>query len=142
MKKCSRKDCSHGGALQPLDNFAKDRTRPNGLRYECKECNKKHASKRHEKYPNRRVNIHLKQNYGITLEDYNRMCEEQDGKCAICGTEDPGGNSGVKRFAVDHNHDTGKVRALLCSICNTGLGKFGDKLDLVEKAAAYLRKHQ
>ena len=56
--------------------------------------------------------------YGITIEDYDRMYEEQGGRCAICRTDQPGGAG--ERFSVDHDHETGKVRGLLCNNCNTG----------------------
>ena len=60
--------------------------------------------------------------------------------CAICGTDDP--NFGhVKTFSVDHDHETGKVRGLLCLHCNLGLGKFKDNSTNLRKAADYLDKH-
>lgn len=62
------------------------------------------------------------------------MLEEQDGKCYLCGGID------FRNLAVDHNHKTGKVRRLLCSSCNTGLGKFKDDPDLLTKAAVYLKQ--
>ena len=60
---------------------------------------------------------HLKKNYGITPEDFDRMMEEQDGKCALCGVEPQS-----KALHVDHCHTTGKVRGLLCGGCNRVLG--------------------
>lgn len=63
------------------------------------------------------------------------MVDEQDGQCAIC-SEIPSG-----LLCVDHNHETGEVRALLCRPCNLGIGNLKDSADRVEKALAYLRKH-
>ena len=60
--------------------------------------------------------------FGITAQDYKNMIEKQDYKCAICGSEI--GDSLGNRLYVDHNHKTGKVRGLLCSECNFGIGKF------------------
>lgn len=57
--------------------------------------------------------------YGISTEDYEQMLRAQDGKCAICGA-----SPGKHRLSVDHNHETGAVRALLCISCNTGVGYF------------------
>jgi recombination endonuclease VII len=57
----------------------------------------------------------LKAKYGITLEDYAAMLERQDGQCAICGTAD-------EKLVVDHNHTTGRVRSLLCHLCNALIG--------------------
>lgn len=92
---------------------------------------------------NRRAN--LKAKFGLSVEDYNRMLVEQGGKCAICGTTDPGGRWGTN-FAVDHDHSCcpgqktcGKcIRQLICSPCNVGLGAFGDDPDRLMAAAAYL----
>ena len=55
--------------------------------------------------------------YGITAEQYNKMLAEQNGVCAICGRPPK-----TKRLHVDHDHKTGKIRALLCMMCNTKLG--------------------
>jgi hypothetical protein len=74
---------------------------------------------------------------GITQEDYDRMFQAQDGKCAICGSESAGIN-GRKNFCVDHNHKTGKVRGLLCHNCNVSVGLMKDSPDLLRKAATYL----
>ncbi len=74
--------------------------------------------------------------YGITPERYAEMLAEQGNACAICrSTEWPGKGN---RPQVDHDHDTGAVRGLLCSNCNHGLGQFRDNLDLLRAAIAYL----
>jgi hypothetical protein len=78
----------------------------------------------------------LKRNYGISSEIYEQMKKDQDGKCAICKTDDPKGRHGV--FAVDHCHTTGKVRGLLCNKCNVGLGSFRDNVESLENAIKYL----
>ena len=75
--------------------------------------------------------------YGINQLDYTKMLEAQDHSCAICGTEDP---SPKKYLCVDHNHDTGEVRGLLCHSCNTGLGMFKDDPNNLLKANEYLTK--
>ena len=78
---------------------------------------------------------YLQTNYGITLKDYNFLLEKQNEKCKICNNECPTGKS----LAVDHNHETGKVRGLLCKNCNIGLGMFFDNLDFLESAVLYLK---
>ena len=76
----------------------------------------------------------LRRHYGITLDEWQLMWEDQDGKCAICG----------KHFLkpsnanVDHNHETGKIRGLLCGRCNRGLGHFYDNTELLMKVIKYL----
>lgn len=78
----------------------------------------------------------LKRKYGMTLEQYDEMLAAQGGVCAICGGPHVGTGG---RYHVDHDHDTGKVRGLLCGPCNTGLGQFKDSSLVMEKAMAYLR---
>jgi hypothetical protein len=82
-------------------------------------------------------NSELKKRYGISSEQYDEMFAAQDQKCAICRTETPGGRG---CFHVDHDHDTGKVRGLLCHRCNTSLGGFGDSVDVLRAAIAYLSR--
>jgi hypothetical protein len=71
--------------------------------------------------PKKRANSHLKHTYGITLDDYEKMLAKQEGRCAICRTDRPGGSG---KFHVDHDHKTGTVRGLLCMRCNHTLGAF------------------
>jgi len=96
----------------------------------------KRRSGYYEKNKRTHINRQLVKQYGITIEEYEAMLESQNGKCAICETETcPTG----KRFAVDHCHDTGKVRGLLCKNCNIGLGMFKDDVKMVKNAFKYLR---
>jgi len=79
----------------------------------------------------------LKERYGISLLEYNKMYSEQSGLCAICGSSE------VKRknstnFLVDHCHETGRVRGLLCYKCNVGLGAFEDNKQFLLSAISYL----
>ena len=87
----------------------------------------------------KRLEAHYKKEYNITLSDYDKMFEEQDGRCAICrGTETKTPKNG--RFCVDHDHSTGEVRGLLCGSCNRGIGLLGDDPDVVLRAHKYLMK--
>jgi len=86
-----------------------------------------------------RFKYNLKRSYGITPEDYNTMFEKQQGCCAICGKH----QSNFKRaLHVDHCHDTGQVRDLLCPQCNIGVGWVERNQDVMEKAIEYLKKHE
>jgi hypothetical protein len=76
--------------------------------------------------------------YGINADEYDVMFAEQDGKCAICGTEQAAGRYGV--FHVDHCHKTGRLRGLLCSSCNHGLGQFRDDPAVMRLAAEYVER--
>jgi hypothetical protein len=73
--------------------------------------------------------------YGLSVEDYMNLQRAQNFTCALCSTEDPGG---VGDFHVDHCHETGVVRGLLCYHCNTGLGKFKDNPEVLRRAATYI----
>jgi len=80
---------------------------------------------------------HLKKKYGITHEDYLAMLKNQNSKCAICGIEEKYCEN--QRFAVDHDHDTDEVRALLCKKCNQAIGLFQDSSLFCTSAANYLK---
>ena len=76
--------------------------------------------------------------YGLELSELERMTAEQGGTCAICRDAFP---ANPKHCHVDHCHDTGKVRGLLCILCNLMLGKARDRPDVLIRAAEYLRAH-
>ena len=80
---------------------------------------------------------HLKRIYNISLEQYEKMSLQQNHKCAICGSSEM--NYKNKVLCVDHNHTNGEIRALLCGLCNTGLGNFKDNKKLLFKAIKYLK---
>lgn len=92
----------------------------------------------------RRV-YHLRKNYGITMDEFLQLLQAQDHKCAVCGTaitqnSNGGQNKRVRNLDVDHCHDTGKVRGILCSQCNKGIGCFKDDPERLRSAAAYLER--
>lgn len=78
----------------------------------------------------------FRQKYGISVADYDEMFEAQSGLCAICGNP-----PNRMRLAVDHSHDTGQVRGLLCFNCNHGLGHFKDNPTVLRSAAEYLSRN-
>ncbi len=73
--------------------------------------------------------------YGLNEEGYDALLQNQNGCCAICGTQK---NGKKMNFIIDHDHKTGKVRSLLCTQCNAGLGNFRDDFVLLRKAVTYL----
>ena len=75
--------------------------------------------------------------YGIDVPDYERMLEEQNGGCYICGKKPT-----KRALDIDHDHETGKVRGLLCSNHNRALGLLGDNLLLLVRAMEYLVKNK
>jgi len=89
----------------------------------------------YESNKDRVKHLNLQRDFKISLEDYNNLMDKQDDCCGICKRH----KSEFKiKFAVDHNHDTGKVRGLLCGSCNNGLGRFKDSVDLLSNAIKYL----
>lgn len=77
-----------------------------------------------------------KRRYGLAITGYDEMLVAQKGRCKLCGSTDPG----RQVFLVDHDHSTDKIRGLLCSKCNSGLGLFNDNPELLALAAKYIRK--
>ena len=82
---------------------------------------------------NRKSNL---KKYGISLEDYDRMFEKQNGNCKTCGLPEIN-----QRLAVDHCHETGKVRGLLCSRCNLVLGRVEENTETLWNMIEYLKEH-
>ena len=82
----------------------------------------------------------LMRKYGLTLEDYDRMLREQGGTCALCSRVPE--QERYKRLNVDHCHNTGKIRGLLCTPCNCAIGILGDTVEHVRQAVIYLEKSQ
>ena len=81
--------------------------------------------------------------YGLTPAEYRRMFAQQNGVCAVCGQPELGasrGGGGVRRLAVDHDHETGDVRALLCGACNVALGMLGEDPARIMSLALYIAR--
>lgn len=80
--------------------------------------------------------------YGLTAADYESMLAEQGGVCACCGQPETARHRSGTLFqlAVDHDHDTGRVRGLLCAVCNRALGLLGDSADRVRALVGYLER--
>ena len=149
------KACSGCGNMFPASGFpvkGKHRTA------QCKPCrnrymrewnakNREAVRERHKeykrRYPEAYRDSHLRHLFGISLAQYEEMLTAQGGVCAICKNPETALHNRTKmpkRLAVDHCHDSGAVRGLLCSGCNTGLGNFKDSRAALEAALAYLSK--
>lgn len=114
--------------------FSPDKRRPSGRKSYCRPCH----TRLNAKWVNRekRPTYILRNRYGLTLEDYEDLLQEQNGGCAICEASPPEN----RRLSVDHCHKTGKIRGLLCNKCNCCLGMVDDNIDRLFDAIAYLRK--
>lgn len=127
MKRCSR--CK---LTKPVVEFSRDCKRGDGFSYVCKSC-KAIEKKEFAKTDRGRISLKnqtLKYTYGISLSDWNKMYDSQNGLCKIC----------KKRQATetDHDHNTGKVRGILCKTCNVGIGFFQDDAAMLRAALDYL----
>ena len=89
-----------------------------------------------EKHPTGIRDGRLYSRYGLSPDGYNLLMEVQGGVCAICEKPELDG----KRLHVDHAHRTGRVRGLLCGLCNRGIGSLKDDTMLVERALLYLKR--
>lgn len=109
---------------------------------ECKECD---SAVKRERYLRDREKIIAKQRFythGITGEQYQSMFESQSGLCAICGRPETLIRNGrVQSLSVDHNHDTGIIRDLLCAGCNVMIGHAMEDPEILRRAALYLERH-
>jgi len=103
---------------------------------ELAEYYKRHDKSRPDKGSRSRRSSQMKYYYGISLEDYEEMESNQGCKCAICGKFNDTG----KRLFIDHNHSTGKVRALLCGKCNSMIGYAYENIATLKSAIQYLEK--
>ena len=161
------RSCSTCGETKPLTEFYPRLDRPLGREYVCKACRRKSAKAYREANPEKvrlakaaakakdperyrrltresaaRRREHkapdhwaawIKKSYGMSAKEYTGLFEKQKGRCAICR------NITKYRLCVDHDHETGLVRGLLCKPCNSSLGGFKDNADLLQKALAYLQ---
>jgi len=158
------KRCTKCGEVKPETGFYAAKGTKDGLRGDCKEC---FAARAREWYGKNRERVianvkrwqqenreqlratrrkrnalrrreiregHLRRAFGITQTEYDAMLAAQGGGCAICGREPRRGSS----LHVDHDHETGRIRGLLCFKCNGGLGQFGDDIDRLATAEGYL----
>lgn len=145
------KHCSSCKELKLYSEFYKCRTKKDGYHCQCKKCMAKYNStiaaiinkKRYrEKHPDKVRDTWLKSAYSISIEIYDKIFNEQQGRCKICGYQETEQDWGcTKRLAVDHDHDTLKIRGLLCSNCNRLLGCAKDNTDILKKCIAYLENN-
>lgn len=112
-------------------DFSPDPRGRNGLDNQCRDCRNVSSKKMREENPEfrkgrreymqkwRKENL-IKYEYGITNDQYSEMVTMQGNKCAICGSDNPK----APRWCIDHDHESDKVRGLLCHACNTALGGY------------------
>jgi hypothetical protein len=111
-----------------------------------KEYNRLRNKKFRKANPGSIKNTWLKKEFGITLEKFLELKQQQNNVCAICLQPETcvvsrGQDKKIRDLSVDHCHKTGKIRALLCSNCNKGIGSLKENIDILTKAIAYLKKY-
>jgi hypothetical protein len=145
------KACVKCGEVKPLTLYHRKTKGRDGHRNDCKACVSLDAASRylghrdfrisqnrayyHANKPKVRARVRqskLSKQYGLTQESFDALVLAQGGCCAICGKK------AVGRFNIDHDHDTGEVRGLLCGPCNRGIGLLGDSVDTLKLAVTYL----
>ena len=126
-------DKKHPGKRKVRDKKYRDKHKKEASAF-SKAWLKKHPEKKLE-YAMNGYKRHLRVKFGLTIQDYDDMYIEQGGCCAICGVHQ---SETQKRLCIDHNHETGNVRGLLCDRCNTSIGKFNDDINLLRNAIKYL----
>lgn len=133
--------CKKCGVTQPLTEYYKTTDRKSGHKTVCKTCIKSEprTEKKKEYMKEYSKKYFLKTRYNLTQEDYVALLVNQNHKCAICGVDEQ--ELSNKKLYVDHNHETGQVRELLCHNCNVSLGLLKESIQTLTKAIAYLDKH-
>ena len=150
------KACTMCGKTKPLEDFVRNRNYFDGHNHICKAClyaqRKTYGESRENKDKlneaqkrrywadqERALDRHLTMRLRVPAGTYAKLLKLQGGRCAICGRTE---NCGKRRFAVDHCHDTGAVRGLLCTPCNQAIGQLQDLPELLRKAADYIETHR
>lgn len=131
IKKCTK--CKKNKVISeyPFRNSSYD-----GYGTICRTCLRKLNRITYQKYKKRITLANkkhkLKKQYGLTIEEYHAMISSQAQKCKIC--------DGLKSLVIDHDHETKKIRGLLCQDCNKGLGFFKDSKTFLQSAIKYLEE--
>lgn len=116
------KICKICNEEKSLYNFSDHPYTPDGKQSSCKNCY---------------TSIMYEKKWGITLNQYNSLLNSQNFSCAICNKHE---SESYKKLAVDHDHETGKIRGILCENCNMALGNFKDSIENLQNAINYLQK--
>jgi hypothetical protein len=134
VKKC------YSCRLEQLEsNYYKSSEKKDGLQNECKACNTSRKKSWHQTDSGKAssANTKLKRRYGITLSEYESMVLEVGSKCEICGDTKSYLNH---KLCIDHDHNTGNIRGVLCKACNLAVGNLKDSPELALKTFEYLNK--
>jgi len=150
LQQVTRK-CRVCSLLKPYSEMVKNKGFSCGVDTICLECSRERVKLWRKENPEKRakqmkkeagkpytINKHLRSKYGITHIEYNEMFIAQKGCCTICGLHQ---SNFTRRLSVDHCHTTGKIRALLCSHCNSMIGYAKDDTNILNSAIEYLKEY-
>lgn len=145
-RKNGKKQCPLCNRLLNISSFYSNKASHDGCSSHCEECSRKIAKnvskeQLHQYYLNRKRkqrNAKLLRDFGITIEQYEDILSSQDHKCAICGKTE---EDNKKSLAVDHCHETLRIRGLLCNNCNVAIGFLGDSIEKAMKSIEYLKNN-
>lgn len=141
--KLQTKLCRKCGQRKLLSDFYKESRHKDGVHSYCKICfckqTKGYKQRNKEKVKISSRSLHLKKTFGITLESYKEILLKQNGVCAICGRPETATFRGkIRALSVDHNHNTGQVRGLLCDNCNHVIGAAKENVSILHSAIRYI----
>ena len=145
--KHQEKECCVCNVRKPFTEFFNYKNKSDGKSYRCKVCDdvarKKWSTDNPEKAHLSQRQRNLKCKFGVDLQWYEEQFKKQNYSCAICETKTNKtvGERQFWNFSVDHCHDSGKVRGILCNNCNRALGLFQDNPELLTKAAHYVNSN-
>lgn len=125
------KYCPHCKNVLPIDSFGSNRAAADGRTNYCRPCHNEIGRRNRERTGGSRE-YHLRRRYGIGQADVDAMLDRQGDVCAACGADKP--------QHVDHDHETGAVRGMLCSLCNQALGNVCDDINRLHGLIRYLRR--
>lgn len=128
IQRATEKRCPLCDTVKPASEFYKSNTNKDGLHGWCKLCSDR-----------RTVENGRKRMYGVDPAKFDKILEDQNWSCAICGVDQP--TAGKKSFCLDHNHATGERRGILCTRCNTLIGNALDSVTTLKAAIAYLERY-
>lgn len=130
------KTCNKCKETKELKLFSAASASKDGKRKQCKACDHLYRLANQDEIRE----YHYQNRYGISLNQYEEKLKEQDYSCAICGSKHTS-NERMKRLVVDHDHNTGMVRGLLCHSCNVAIGAAKEQEEILMACISYLRSY-
>jgi len=154
LHRIGKKICGKCKQERSLTEFNGDKNSPDKKSWQCKKCradyrrservrartsvyNKKYAKENLDLIRQKERRNNLKYKFGLTVQQYDKMFQDQGGECKICSIAQ---SQLKKKLCVDHNHDTGRIRGLLCDSCNRAMGLLKESIPVIEKIIDYLKK--